>query len=149
MICGEKNRPYRHRDTRRFPPPDPESRSPEPVARLEASAIDRLGQQVVSRINLPETSPQASIDSKPSSRCREAEVVVACAHTDGVGDGIPHRKQWTSAAIAAAREFQQIQNFVAACRRQWPGAVIVLRPNRDGPPAGASGPPNSETGTRS
>jgi hypothetical protein len=33
------------------------------------------------------------------------------------------------ADAAAAREFHQIQKFVAACRRQWPGAIIVLRPD--------------------
>ena len=37
-----------------------------------------------------------------------------------------------------AQEFHQIQKFVAACRRQWPGAMIVLRP--DGAPIGASPP---------
>jgi hypothetical protein len=27
------------------------------------------------------------------------------------------------------REFEQIRKFVAACRRQWPGAKVVLWPN--------------------
>jgi hypothetical protein len=31
------------------------------------------------------------------------------------------------ADVVAAQEFHQIQKFVAACRRQWPGA-IMLRP---------------------
>jgi hypothetical protein len=35
------------------------------------------------------------------------------------------------ADTVAAREFYQMQKFVAACRRQWPDAVIVLRPNDD------------------
>jgi hypothetical protein len=39
---------------------------------------------------------------------------------------------------ADAQEFRQIQRFVAACRRQWPGAIIVLRPN--GALVGASPP---------
>jgi hypothetical protein len=39
-----------------------------------------------------------------------------------------------------AREFYQIQKFVAACRRQWPGAKIVLRPNQDGASTGADAP---------
>jgi hypothetical protein len=43
-----------------------------------------------------------------------------------------------------AQEFHQIQKFVAACRRQWPGAMIVLRPNEGGPPDGADAPPNPE-----
>jgi hypothetical protein len=35
-----------------------------------------------------------------------------------------------------------MQKFVAACRRQWPGAKIVLRPYEGGPPQGANAPPN-------
>jgi hypothetical protein len=54
-----------------------------------------------------------------------------------------------SADVVAAQEFHQIKKFAAACRRQWPGAMIVLRPNHDGAPAGASAPPNPETSTRS
>jgi hypothetical protein len=46
---------------------------------------------------------------------------------------------------ANAQEFHQIQQFVAACRRQWPGATIVLRP--DGAPTGASAPINSKPST--
>jgi hypothetical protein len=45
-----------------------------------------------------------------------------------------------TADLLTAQEFHQIQKFVAACRRQWPGAMIVLRP--DGTPTGASSPPN-------
>jgi hypothetical protein len=44
------------------------------------------------------------------------------------------------ADVFAAQEFHQIQKFVAACRRQWPGAIILLRP--DGAPTGASAPTN-------
>jgi hypothetical protein len=39
-----------------------------------------------------------------------------------------------------AREFQQIQKFVAECRRHWPGAMIVLWP--DSAPTDASAPIN-------
>jgi hypothetical protein len=47
------------------------------------------------------------------------------------------------ADIAVAQEFHQIQKFAAACRRRWPGAMIVLRPNEGGPPQGAdAAPPN-------
>ena len=35
------------------------------------------------------------------------------------------------ADVVAAQEFQQIQKLAAACRRQWPGAQIVLRPDSD------------------
>jgi len=44
------------------------------------------------------------------------------------------------ADTAAAQEFHQIKKFVAACRRQWPGATIVLRP--DSASTGANAPPN-------
>jgi len=40
----------------------------------------------------------------------------------------------------AAQEFYQIQKFAAACRRHWPGAKIVLRPNEGGAPQGAGAP---------
>jgi len=33
-----------------------------------------------------------------------------------------------AADVTAAQEFNQIKRFVAECRRQWPGAMIVLRP---------------------
>jgi hypothetical protein len=46
--------------------------------------------------------------------------------------------------VAAAQEFHQIKQFVAACRRQWPGATIVLRPN--GATIGANAPIQPETG---
>jgi hypothetical protein len=42
---------------------------------------------------------------------------------------------------ADAREFRQIQEFVAACRRQWPSAVIVLRP--DGASTSGAGAPTN------
>jgi hypothetical protein len=44
------------------------------------------------------------------------------------------------ADVVAAQEFHQIKKFVAACRRQWPGAMIVLRP--DSAPTRANAPPN-------
>jgi hypothetical protein len=47
------------------------------------------------------------------------------------------------ADAANAREFQRIQKFAAACRRQWPGAKIVLRP--DGASSGARAPIQPET----
>jgi hypothetical protein len=43
-----------------------------------------------------------------------------------------------------AQEFNLIKRFVAACRQQWPGAKIVLRP--DGAPTGANTPIQLETG---
>jgi hypothetical protein len=51
-----------------------------------------------------------------------------------------HGSKLRRADVIAAQEFHQIQRFAAACRRQWPGAMIVLRP--DGAPTGADAPPN-------
>lgn len=52
--------------------------------------------------------------------------------------------QWRRPFVTgAAREFHQIQKFVAACRRQWPGAKICLRPDHDDAPASADAPPNN------
>ena len=59
------------------------------------------------------------------------------AHFAGAPARAPERRR---AEDADAQEFHQIQNFVAACRRQWPGAMIVLRP--DGAPTGANAPSN-------
>jgi len=49
-----------------------------------------------------------------------------------------------------AQEFFQIQRFVAACRQQWPGAKIVLRPNTDAASQGAMQTPSEipSTGPR-
>jgi hypothetical protein len=44
------------------------------------------------------------------------------------------------ADIVAGQEFHQIKKFVATCRRQWPGAIIVLRP--DSAPVRADALPN-------
>lgn len=44
--------------------------------------------------------------------------------------------------MSNAQEFFHIQQFVAACRQQWPGAKIVLRPNQDGESIGADMPIN-------
>ncbi len=88
MIRSDKTRPYGHRDTRRFPPPpDPESRGPEAVAALGASEIDRLGRQVVSKVNLPQSFPQAPNESKLGSHHRETEDGLTCAQVADVGGG--------------------------------------------------------------
>jgi hypothetical protein len=59
------------------------------------------------------------------------------AHFAGAPARAPERRR---AEDADAQEFHQIQKFVAACRRQWPGAKIVLRP--DSAPTGANAPSN-------
>jgi hypothetical protein len=46
--------------------------------------------------------------------------------------------------MSDAQEFNLIKRFVAACRQQWPGAKIVLRPNQDGASTGADVPINPE-----
>jgi hypothetical protein len=51
--------------------------------------------------------------------------------------GTPEQRH---AELLDAQEFHRIKKFVAACRRQWPGAMIVLRP--DGAPVGVSPPSN-------
>ena len=44
--------------------------------------------------------------------------------------------------MSDAHEFLQIHRFVAACRQQWPGAKIVLRPNYGVASTGADAPIN-------
>jgi hypothetical protein len=50
--------------------------------------------------------------------------LMACAHQ-------PELPLVPLAPAANLFEFRDIQKFTAACRQQWPGAVIVLRPNSD------------------
>ena len=50
----------------------------------------------------------------------------------------------SSREMSDAQEFNLIKRFVAACRQQWPGAKIVLRPNQDGASTGANAPINPE-----
>jgi len=52
----------------------------------------------------------------------------------------PQTLEQRCADVLAAQEFYQIKKFVAACRQQWPGAKIVLRPNHDGASLGAKAP---------
>jgi hypothetical protein len=37
------------------------------------------------------------------------------------------------ASRADGHEYSKVLNFVAACRQQWPGACIVLRPEEESP----------------
>jgi hypothetical protein len=62
-------------------------KSPGAVAALGASGIDRLGRQVVSEINLSQSSPQAPICSGLGSHRCGAARIVAYAHVDGVEGG--------------------------------------------------------------
>ena len=43
----------------------------------------------------------------------------------------PQTLEQRRADDVAAQGFHQIKKFAAACRRQWPGARIVLRPDHD------------------
>jgi hypothetical protein len=56
------------------------------------------------------------------------------------GELVAHNKR-RCADIVAAQAFHQIKKFAAACRRQWPGAKVTLRPDRDGLSTGADAPP--------
>ena len=49
----------------------------------------------------------------------------------------------TQVLVPGRREFQKIQEFAAACRRQWPDAKIVLRPNEDDASSGADARPHA------
>jgi hypothetical protein len=90
--------------------------------------IDGLGRHVVSQTSRQPQLTQLQICATPNSSVRcEAESAKLTSE---------HRLSDT----ANAQEFHQIKQFVAACRRQWPGAMIVLRP--DGARTGASAPTN-------
>ncbi len=55
------------------------------MAALGASETDQLGRQVVSRINLLESFPQAPNGSDLGSHHREAARIVTPTRVDGVG----------------------------------------------------------------
>jgi hypothetical protein len=99
--------------------------SPGTVAAPEASEIDELGRHAVSQTSRQHQFPQTPICARlvGSVRC-EAERTIARDHTPCAKLASEQRR----ADVAAAQEFHQIKQFVAACRRQWPGAIIVLRP---------------------
>jgi hypothetical protein len=103
------------------------------VAAPEASEKDELGRHVLLQTNRqPQlTQPPICATSNSSVRC-EAESSVARDQTSCAKPTSEQRR----ADPANAQEFHQIQQFVAECRRQWPGAMIVLRP--DGAPIGAN-----------
>jgi hypothetical protein len=116
------------------------NKSPGAVAALGASVVDQLGRQVIPENNRQQQLPQAAIRTASGAGDRA---------TMGASHGGPQPRpafrtpELRSADHLGAKEFQQIAKFVAACRRQWPGAVIVLRP--DGEPMGARAPTNPKT----
>ena len=108
-------------------------KSPGAVAAHGASVTDQLGRQVGSETNRQQQLPQAAI-----RRAGAADRVMMADQNAGAQRRPVFRTpEQRCADVVAAQEFHQIQKFAAACRRQWPGAKIVLRPNEDGPPAGA------------
>jgi hypothetical protein len=122
-------------------------KSPGAVAAHGAFVTDQLERQVE-----PENNRQQQSASSAASR----RALLTAAST-----GSPQRRtasvsdaraqggaaEQHCADVVAAQEFHQIRKFVAACRRQWPGAMIVLRP--DGAPTGANAPTKTEMCTRS
>jgi hypothetical protein len=118
------------------------SKSPGAVAALGASEIYELGRHVVSQTSRQPQLTQPPIYATPNSSVHcETGSTVARDHTPCA----KLAREQRCANAADAQEFQQIQKFVAACRRQWPGAIIVLRP--DGAPTGASAPINPKPST--
>ncbi len=153
-----------------------EAKSPGAVAALGASEIDRLGRRVdpenKRQESLASTPAMPAAGDRgahrgtaaecPSARsiCPGPAVRPESPATTAVVDGAPMARtaivqarfstpEQRRADVAAAQEFHQIQRFVAACRRQWPGAMIVLWP--DGVPTGANAPinPNPAPGEHS
>ncbi len=114
-------------------------KSPGAVA-LGASVVDQLGRQVNPETNRQPQLPQAATRTAGGAGDR---AVVAVSSAGAQQRPAFRASEQRSADLLAVREFHLITKFAAACRRQWPGAIIVLRP--DGARAGA--PPNPETST--
>jgi len=84
--------------------------------------------------------PQPPIYGTPNSSVRcEAESTAAHDHTPCAKLASEQRR----ADAANAQEFHLIKEFVGECRRYWPGAMIVLRPD-GAPTSGAGAPTNPE-----
>ncbi|MGO9046169.1 MAG: hypothetical protein ACLQFW_04670 [Xanthobacteraceae bacterium] len=111
-------------------------KSPGAVAALGASVVDQLGRQVIPEINRQQQLPQAAI------RTAGAGDRAMMAASNGGAQRRPafRTPEQRYAEMLDAQEFHQIKKFVAACRRQWPGAKIVLRP--ESAPTGANALPN-------
>jgi hypothetical protein len=103
------------------------NKSPGAVAALGASVVDQLGRQVIPETNRQQQPPQALIRTAGAG-----DRALMAAFNGGVQRRPAFRTPEQRCADAVAvQEFQQINQFVSACRRQWPGATIVLRPNDD------------------
>ena len=109
-------------------------KSPGAVAAHGASVTDQLERQVIRETNRQQQLTQAAIRTAGGAGDR----AMMAASIGGTQRRPAFRTpEQRSADLLAAHEFQQITKFVAACRRQWPGAIVVLRPDDDGTPAGA------------
>ena len=129
-------------------------KSPGAVAALGASATDQLGgrsnRKLIANNDLGQARPlhRVSLRSRgiivrqTGGRAMTAPSTLGSQRqTASVSDAQAQGRvaQQRYADLLAAEEFQRIARFAAACRRQWPGAMIVLRP--DGAQTGASAPP--------
>ena len=115
--------------------------SPGAMAALGASAVGQLGRQVILETNRQRQLPQAAIRTAGAGN----RAMMAASKGGAQQRSALRTSEQRSADLLAAQEFHQIHKFAAACRRQWPGAKIVLRPNESGPPQGAGAPPNPES----
>ena len=112
--------------------------SPGAVAAPEASEKDELGRHVVLQTSRQPQLTQPPIYGTPNSSVRcEAESTAAHDHTPCAKLASEQRR----ADAANAQEFHLIKEFVGECRRYWPGAMIVLRP--DGAPTSGAGAPTT------
>ena len=113
-------------------------KSPGAVAAHGASVTDQLGRQVGSETNRQQQLPQAAI-----RRAGAADrVMMADSNAGAQRRPVFRTPEQRSSDLLAAQEFQQITKFAAACRRQWPGARIVLRPTTARKQVLARRPPN-------
>ena len=124
--------------------------SPGAVGALGASVADQLGGGSSEKL-IPKANFGKLRSAQQGSAGDHAMMAAANGGAQGRRASVADPQARPSAAeqhctdLLAAQEFQQITKFVAACRRQWPGAMIALRPNEGGPPQGADAPPNSKS----
>jgi hypothetical protein len=119
------------------------TKSPGAVAARGASVSDQLGRRVIPDINRQQQLPQASLAqlaARGSDMTAGLDSGAPCRAPVGGAQARARTPHQQPADLLAAQEFHRIRKFVAECRRHWPGAMIVLRP--DSAPSGADAPPN-------
>jgi hypothetical protein len=102
-------------------------KSPGAVVALGASVVDQLGRQVIPEINRRQQLPQAAI--RTAGAGDRAVMAASNGGPSGARPSLQERKQEPAHPNSGPLTSSLLAKFAAARRRQWPGAMIALRPD--------------------